>query len=81
MRAFIGWLLALVPVAYIGFLLWHFAGVGGGSMQGIAEKLGPQAARHMADLAAPDDDGEIIVADPPTPPTSPIPIPPATAPA
>lgn len=42
MRAFIGWLLALIPVAYIGFLLWHFAGVGGGSMEGIAGiGLGP----------------------------------------
>ena len=33
------------------------------SMQGIAEKLGPAAARHMADLTAPDDDGEIIVVE------------------
>lgn len=42
MRAFIGWLLALVPVAYIGFLIWYFSGVGGGSMQGIAGiGLGP----------------------------------------
>ena len=42
MRAFVGWLLALVPVAYIGFLLWHFAGVGGGTMQGISGiGLGP----------------------------------------
>ena len=42
MRAFIGWLLALIPVGYIGFLLWHFAGVGGGSMEGIAGiGLGP----------------------------------------
>jgi hypothetical protein len=42
MRAFFGWLLALIPVVYIGFLLWHFAGVGGGSMEGIAGiGLGP----------------------------------------
>jgi hypothetical protein len=33
------------------------------SMQGIAEKLGPQAARHMANLDAPDDDGKIIVVE------------------
>lgn len=33
------------------------------SMQGIAETLGPQAARHMADLAAPDDDGGILVVE------------------
>lgn len=31
------------------------------STQGIVESLGPQGARHMADLPAPDDDGEILV--------------------
>ncbi|HMO77436.1 MAG TPA: hypothetical protein PKD99_04555 [Sphingopyxis sp.] len=42
MRAFIGWLFALVPVAYIGWLLWHFAGVGGDTMEGIVGiGLGP----------------------------------------
>jgi hypothetical protein len=42
MRAFIGWLLALIPVGYIGVMLWHFAGVGGGSMEGIVGiGLGP----------------------------------------
>lgn len=42
MRGVIGWLLGLIPVGYIGVLLWHFAGVGGGSMEGIAGiGLGP----------------------------------------
>ena len=42
MRGVIGWLLALVPVAYIGFFLWHFMGVGGNSMEGIVGiGLGP----------------------------------------
>src|SRR3989344_1446993 len=36
------WLLALIPVAYIGFFLWHFMGVGGNSMEGIVGiGLGP----------------------------------------
>ena len=42
MRAFIGWLVALVPVFYIGWLLSHFAGVGGETMEGIVGiGLGP----------------------------------------
>jgi len=36
------WLGALIPVAYIGFLLWHFMGVGGNSAEGIVGiGLGP----------------------------------------
>jgi hypothetical protein len=36
------WLAALIPVAYIGFFLWHFMGVGGNSMEGIVGiGLGP----------------------------------------
>lgn len=36
------WLLALIPVGYIGFFLWHFMGVGGNSMEGIVDiGLGP----------------------------------------
>jgi hypothetical protein len=36
------WLAALIPVAYIGFLLWHFMGVGGNSAEGIVGiGLGP----------------------------------------
>ena len=36
------WLLALIPVGYIGFFLWHFMGVGGNSMEGIVGiGLGP----------------------------------------
>lgn len=42
MRAVVGWLLALVPIAYIGFFLWHFMGVGGNSMEGVVGiGLGP----------------------------------------
>lgn len=42
MRGVVGWLLALIPVAYIGFFLWHFMGVGGNSMEGIVGiGLGP----------------------------------------
>ena len=36
------WLLALIPVVWIGYLLWHFAGVGGNTAQGIVGiGLGP----------------------------------------
>jgi hypothetical protein len=42
MRSVVAWLAALVPVAYIGFLLWHFMGVGGNSMEGVVGiGLGP----------------------------------------
>ncbi|MGH3515070.1 MAG: UPF0236 family transposase-like protein [Pseudonocardiaceae bacterium] len=33
------------------------------SMQGIVEKLGPQGAHHMANLPAPEDDGDILVVE------------------
>lgn len=36
------WLLALIPVGYIGFFLWHFMGVGGNTAEGIVGiGLGP----------------------------------------
>lgn len=36
------WLAALIPVAYIGYFLWHFTGVGGNTAKGIVDiGLGP----------------------------------------
>lgn len=33
------------------------------SMQGMVEKLGPQATRHMVELPAPEDDGDVLVVE------------------
>lgn len=42
MRAVAGGVGALFPIAYIGYFLWHFIGVGGNSMEGVAAiGLGP----------------------------------------
>lgn len=36
------WVFALIPIVYIGGMLWHFAGVGGNSAEGIVGiGLGP----------------------------------------
>lgn len=38
----VGFVVALLPIAYIGYFLWHFVGVGGNSAQGIVDiGLGP----------------------------------------
>ena len=29
------WVFALIPIVYIGAMLWYFAGVGGNSAEGI----------------------------------------------
>ena len=42
MRGVVAWLGALIPVVWIGYLLWHFAGVGGNTAEGIVGiGLGP----------------------------------------
>ena len=42
MRGVFAWLAALIPVAWIGYLLWHFIGVGGNTAQGVVGiGLGP----------------------------------------
>ncbi|WP_260582850.1 hypothetical protein [Sphingopyxis sp. PET50] len=45
MRGVFGWLAALIPVAWIGYLLWHFMRVGGNSMDEVVGiGLGPTVA-------------------------------------